>query len=414
MRLKPRILLCFLSALLVCASAGAGEGQIVGSITAVTSGGSAPFVLQRQGAALTGATVGTALEAGDFIITNSSALVTLALADDTRVAIGPSSKFAIQTVVGKQDSNRTLVQLAYGLARLLVKKVYSEKQLFQVNAGNASMGVRGTSFVVDVEQALTTSLYTLEGSVVFAKTAAELAPGKLNVLVAADYTSLLNGSLTRPLTPAKFSREALRARLEKRAPGLGRQLLELDLAAGAGAGASGGVAGEISDETLIKTVLDSNDHRNSETEYDSAELKTYRIDGPDSYAIVLSEEFLKQLRRAPAAVYCAEGRLIPVDAPGGFSPGKYTNSCGLEHGPVPDKFALDRIDKSATRWIQADTAETASFNFYLNVDRTKARWTSLTSLACHFRNRAPGNDITFGDVRKVCGPANIKFTRAGL
>ncbi|MBI3555074.1 MAG: FecR domain-containing protein [Deltaproteobacteria bacterium] len=181
----------------------------------------------RTGTVLKTFGIGAPLVPGDTVITPAGTIATLTLEDDTRVVLGPASQFTVTKVAGSAGASSTFLKVTLGLARVWVKKIYNGDQTFRVSAGNSVMGVRGTSFVVEKDSETDTSVHTVEGKVLMARTAALLGDPKSSVTVEAGFSSSLNGSMRVPTPARSFKREELSARLDKRAPGLGKLFTEL-------------------------------------------------------------------------------------------------------------------------------------------------------------------------------------------
>ena len=197
-----------------------------GKVSDISSTDGETTVDIRRGTELKNLGVGAPLYVGDTVMTGATTIASLLLNEDTRIVVGPGSEFAVNSVTGADGAKSTFLKVSVGLIRLWVKHIYTGDQTFQVSAGNSVMGVRGTNFVIDQENKTDTNLFTIDGKVAIATSAAGLSDTKTVVFVEAGYTSSLTGKMTEPATPKPYKREELQARLEKRAPGFGKAFLD--------------------------------------------------------------------------------------------------------------------------------------------------------------------------------------------
>jgi hypothetical protein len=108
----------------------------------------------QRGASRTPATVGTALETADVIITGANGTAGITFTDNSLVSVGPNSVFAIDkyqfdstTHAGEFEGN-----LRQGrLAAVSGKMVKQSPESMKIRTPSAIMGVRGTEFVVQVD-----------------------------------------------------------------------------------------------------------------------------------------------------------------------------------------------------------------------------------------------------------------------
>jgi len=94
--------------------------------------------------------VGDQLEVGSIINTGSDGAVKLLMTDKTIVDLGPSSLFKVNEYQLKNGSDRTVdVSVEYGKVRASVNQhLTGEKGKFTIRTKAATMGVRGTEFVI--------------------------------------------------------------------------------------------------------------------------------------------------------------------------------------------------------------------------------------------------------------------------
>jgi len=109
----------------------------------------------QRGAAKLPATVGTALQSSDVVVTGADGSAGITFTDNSLVSVGPNSVFAIDkyafdttTHVGQFEGN-----LKQGrLAAVSGKMVKQSPDSMKIRTPSAIMGVRGTEFVVQVDE----------------------------------------------------------------------------------------------------------------------------------------------------------------------------------------------------------------------------------------------------------------------
>ena len=110
--------------------------------------------IQRAGATLA-APVGTAVHTSDVIVTGADGSAGITFTDNSLVSVGPNSVFAIDkyrfdttTHAGEFEGN-----LKQGkLAAVSGKMVKQSPESMKIRTPSAVMGVRGTEFVVQVDE----------------------------------------------------------------------------------------------------------------------------------------------------------------------------------------------------------------------------------------------------------------------
>jgi hypothetical protein len=110
--------------------------------------------IERAGARLP-AGVGAAVQASDVIVTGGDGLAGITFTDNSLVSLGPNSVFSIDkyrfdstTHAGEFESS-----LARGrLAAISGKMVKQSPESMKVRTPSAIMGVRGTEFIVQVDE----------------------------------------------------------------------------------------------------------------------------------------------------------------------------------------------------------------------------------------------------------------------
>jgi hypothetical protein len=109
----------------------------------------------QRGAAKIPAAVGTGLQAADVVVTGADGSAGITFTDNSLVSVGPNSVFAIDkysfdstTHAGEFEGN-----LKQGrLAAVSGKMVKQSPESMKIRTPSAIMGVRGTEFVVQVDE----------------------------------------------------------------------------------------------------------------------------------------------------------------------------------------------------------------------------------------------------------------------
>jgi hypothetical protein len=92
---------------------------------------------------------GEYVHAGDVINTSSDGAVKILMKDKTIVDIGPSTLFKLDEYLQRNGANRKAkINLSFGKLRVAVSKKLQGDGKFEVKTKNATMGVRGTEFIV--------------------------------------------------------------------------------------------------------------------------------------------------------------------------------------------------------------------------------------------------------------------------
>jgi hypothetical protein len=155
------------------------------------------------------------LFAGDKVITSANQTIVLQFTENSEVVIGPSSSFLIEEYQFAASTQRTVLQLFYGMLRALVNRHYDSKdEAFTVRTRSGVMGVRGTEFIVEADsQTHVTTLHTIEGSVAIAATPEGLRSPSA-VLVGAGFSSAIAPDMKVPSPPKAFEVQKLHERLK--------------------------------------------------------------------------------------------------------------------------------------------------------------------------------------------------------
>ena len=109
----------------------------------------------QRGSAMVPVQVGTALQPADVVITGADGSAGITFTDNSLVSVGPNSVFAIEkyhfdttTHAGQFEGN-----LRQGrLAAVSGKMVKQSPESMKIRTPSAIMGVRGTEFVVQVDE----------------------------------------------------------------------------------------------------------------------------------------------------------------------------------------------------------------------------------------------------------------------
>jgi len=92
---------------------------------------------------------GDAIEKGEIINTDSRASIKLLMSDRSIVDLGPSSLFKVDEYQLKNGPDRDVqMSLDYGTTRMSVNRPVGDKGKFVIRTKSATMGVRGTEFIV--------------------------------------------------------------------------------------------------------------------------------------------------------------------------------------------------------------------------------------------------------------------------
>lgn len=129
-------------------SAPAGEKPQAGIVKVV----SGDVQVQRQEQMLQ-AQVGSRLYAGDRVLTAADAAVGITLRDDTLISLGPKTSFVLEEFRFNESAGEgsVAVRVAKGTLRYvsgLIGKRSPERQ--QIATPTATIGIRGTDFIVEV------------------------------------------------------------------------------------------------------------------------------------------------------------------------------------------------------------------------------------------------------------------------
>ncbi len=109
----------------------------------------------ERGAERIAAAVGTAVQASDVIRTGADGAAGITFSDNSLVSVGPSSVFAIDKYVFDTTTYKGQFQGTLSKGRLAAvsgKMVQQTPESMKIRTPSAIMGVRGTEFVVQVDE----------------------------------------------------------------------------------------------------------------------------------------------------------------------------------------------------------------------------------------------------------------------
>ncbi len=136
-----------LIAAMACVAAQPALAEI-GRIKNVTEG----VQVLRDGRAIT-ARSGLRLEEGDVITTNRTARVGITMADDTRLAVGPNSRITLDEYEydRRRQTGRSVTSVNRGTLGVTSGNITrTGRDRMRVRTPTSTLGVRGTTFVVEV------------------------------------------------------------------------------------------------------------------------------------------------------------------------------------------------------------------------------------------------------------------------
>ena len=109
--------------------------------------------IERAGGSVA-ATVGTAVQPSDVIVTGADGLAGLTFSDNSLVSLGPNSRFSIDKYRFDSTTNEGQFESSLTKGRLAAisgKMVKQSPEAMKVKTPSAIMGVRGTEFIVQVD-----------------------------------------------------------------------------------------------------------------------------------------------------------------------------------------------------------------------------------------------------------------------
>ena len=190
----------------------------VGAIQEVDPAGTQVSVKNAQGATEE-KPAGAPLLQSDQVIAKPNQTVVLHLKDDSNITATPGTEISVKDYVPAQAGSVPHVELTKGSAHFDVNKTPTGHPTFFIRTKSATMGVRGTSFVVDQQSDGYSTVHTLQGNVAIAKNEADLEDHSKSVAVPAEERVFFirpwlihqhQGSLTARPTSPSLGRRILR------------------------------------------------------------------------------------------------------------------------------------------------------------------------------------------------------------
>ncbi len=161
---------------------------------------------------------------GDTLRSEPNQTIKITFIDQSEIWLTPNSELVVtQFKKGPQDNDERF-GLNHGLIRAKIQKNPIGTNRVMIQTRTATMGVRGTDFVVELDQAATVHLNTLEGQVILGKTPQDLQNDKTSTLVPAGHASELTQKDRVPSPAKTFDQEAFVAKLAKVSPSLGHSV----------------------------------------------------------------------------------------------------------------------------------------------------------------------------------------------
>lgn len=131
--------------------------------TIVSAEGTATLVSQGRQSAIR---VGQPVREGDIVVTEADGSALLNFVDDTRIAVGPMSRFEVSDIrVGRDGkAQRFAVSAVRGTFRFLSGG--SPKDAYRIRTPTATLGIRGTEFDFFVDRRIGSNVALFRGEVV--------------------------------------------------------------------------------------------------------------------------------------------------------------------------------------------------------------------------------------------------------
>lgn len=305
------------------------------------------------------ARVGTRIFPGEIVSTGPRGTVKLLTADGSVVKLGFGSRLQLEESSVVDRAVTWTANLILGYARALVAPQPSKATRFRFRTPSASVGVRGTEFVLMHDEASEASyLYTLEGLVAFGRAGCESARDCLEVR--AGETSVLRKG-AGPSRPSSFDlKELLRGHAARKDDEAARLSLFK-------AGRSTELSPQASANDLKKLVADSSEELAAAQDKALGRSREERIainqsiaDGSFRSYMKASDDYLKA---------------------NGESPGDFGGAEELVASSMTEKFRLGRLVLKAERQglFQARKLKAPTYVLRKTVDYDKADLLRSTS-----------------------------------
>jgi hypothetical protein len=148
-RLKRSVINLFLMLALLCAGHQAWAAQVAATVTRL----SGPLLAKKADGSAKILAVKSEVEEGDTLMTEKNTYAQIKFIDNSEVTLKPGTTFKIESFAfdsGKPDSDSATLNLVKGGLRsvtgLLGKR---NKEKFALKTPSATIGIRGTTFIVD-------------------------------------------------------------------------------------------------------------------------------------------------------------------------------------------------------------------------------------------------------------------------
>lgn len=161
-------------------------------------------------------TVKSKVQVGDILLTDATGRAQIIFVDDTTISLGSDTRVSIADFVFAMPGKKTYfskkpsfsVRMTLGVARFVTGKVVGQNRKgFSVSTPQATMGIRGTTFIVEVKDEMT-SVTALNITPGFPITVTNLATDDQDILTrpntGIDVTRRDNGPVYN-VTPGRFS-----------------------------------------------------------------------------------------------------------------------------------------------------------------------------------------------------------------
>jgi len=195
----------------------------IGSIESTDPAGSSVSVKDAQGATVQRA-VGAPIAQAEHVLAAAGQTVVLKLKDGSEVSAAPGADLSVENYIPSQAGSMPHVVIQQGSAHFDINKTSTGHPTFFVHTSSATMGVRGTEFIVDQQSDGYSVVHTLDGKVAMAKSEGDLENTSKSVDVAAGHTSYLHPSMSAPAASKIFNRKTYLTQLSKNYPGLTKQV----------------------------------------------------------------------------------------------------------------------------------------------------------------------------------------------
>lgn len=150
------------------------------------------------------ATPGIQLETADIIETSSGATVDLAIKGFGIIKIGAQTKVKIHELISNKKADKASLSVERGDVASFIDRQNSESE-FSIRTPTAVAGVRGTSFVVSVDNNKS-SIAVMDGSVALSQPGREEIILEKNSQIVIDGQTKISKSMVQPLSPGSLNK----------------------------------------------------------------------------------------------------------------------------------------------------------------------------------------------------------------